>query len=234
MSDVHSMSDEKILDSWKKNAAPWINAIQHDEISSRVAVTNQAICDAVFERAPSTVLDVGCGEGWLVRALTQTGLIPAGIEATGVDAVPALIDFARRQGGGRFEVLAYQDVSFDQLQQQYDVVVCNFSLLGEASVDDLFQRIPALLAPNGAFIVQTIHPVAGCGDGDYKDGWRQGSWAGFSDQFCQPAPWYFRTIDTWKALFAANGFVLSHVYEPINTATKIAASIIFVAELANE
>ncbi|MDQ1811842.1 hypothetical protein RBA41_00850 [Massilia sp. CCM 9210] len=43
--------------------------------------------------------------------------------------------------------------------------------------------------PGGALIVQAMHPAAACAAGDCRDGWRAGSWAGFSDAFSDPAPW---------------------------------------------
>ena len=112
-------------------------------------------------------------------------------------------------------------------------MVCNFSLLGNESVQHLFQQIPALLHAGGALIIQTLHPVTVCGDEPYVDGWRAGSWTGFSDNFTDPAPWYFRTVASWIALFAENGFSLSHVAEPMNPKSNTPASIVFVAEVVS-
>src|ERR1700761_3992762 len=79
----------EIIQSWHTNAAPWSNAIRNASIASRKLVTNEAIIDAVMSTAPASVLDVGCGEGWLARTLVERG-----IRATGVDAVPELIAHA--------------------------------------------------------------------------------------------------------------------------------------------
>ncbi|RLB61158.1 MAG: SAM-dependent methyltransferase, partial [Deltaproteobacteria bacterium] len=168
------LSDENIVESWKKNVDPWVEAIRQGEIDSRVQTTNQAILNAVLKYKPKTVLDIGCGEGWLVRELTRSG-----IDTFGVDAVPALINSAINEGPGKYKILSYEDISYDALLEKYDVVVSNFSLLGNKSVTKMFQKVSSLLEDNGFFIVQTIHPIIECGNEEYKDGWRKGSWTGF-------------------------------------------------------
>ena len=77
-----NLNDKSVIDSWNQNASAWINTIENDEIESRKLVTNKAIIDAVISYSPSTILDIGCGEGWLTRELTIKG-----IEAWGVDGV---------------------------------------------------------------------------------------------------------------------------------------------------
>ena len=220
---MEKFSDQKIIASWVKNVKPWVTAVREGEIESRLLVTNKAIVDAVLERTPDTVLDVGCGEGWLVRELAE-----AGVKCLGVDVVPELIECAKNEGGGVFRSISFEDLTFDALNETFDVVVCNFSLLGNESVINLFQQVPSLLNEGGSIIIQTVHPVAACGEGKYEDGWREGTWAGFSDEFSDPAPWYFRTIETWKSLFVEHGFTLNKVMEPLNPKTRNMASVIFV------
>ena len=221
---MKKFSDQQIIASWQTNARPWVTAVREGSIESRRLVTNQAIIDAILDCAPQTVLDIGCGEGWLVRELAK-----AGIGSLGIDIIPELINSAEQGGGGRFRQLSYEQLSADILKEKFDVAVCNFSLLGHESVNHLFQQVPALLHKSGAFLVQTIHPVAGCGEANYEDGWREGSWTGFSDEFRDPAPWYFRTLETWKSLFLDKGFRLKQIVEPINPKTNTPASIIFSA-----
>ena len=224
---MEKFSDQQIIDSWKKNVQPWVKAIRNGEIESRLLVTNKTIVDAVIERKPKTVLDIGCGEGWLVRELKKVG-----IDSLGIDVIPELIDFAQTKGG-RFTSLSYEDLSGNMLQEKFDTIVCNFSLLGKESVINVFRQAPFLLNEGGSIIVQTIHPVAGCGEGDYKDGWREGSWAGFSNNFCDPAPWFFRTLETWTNLFLDNGFNIRKILEPVNPKTKKPASIVFIGVSGN-
>ncbi|NHZ35829.1 class I SAM-dependent methyltransferase [Massilia rubra] len=217
------LSDQKIIDSWMKNSAPWTDAVRSGAIASRTLATNQAIVDAVRRRAPATGIDIGCGEGWLVRALD-------GVAMTGVDVVPALIEQARRAGEGDYRVLSYQDIAAGKLAMHADVAVCNFSLLGKESVDGLVRAATSFLTPGGALIVQTIHPLAAGAAADYRDGWRAGSWAGFSDAFSDPAPWYFRTLASWLSLFRESGLTLVDLREPAHPESGVPLSLILVGE----
>jgi 2-polyprenyl-3-methyl-5-hydroxy-6-metoxy-1,4-benzoquinol methylase len=222
------LSDEKVLDSWHTNAAPWTAAVREQRIESRKLVTDRAVIDAVMSRKPTSVLDVGCGEGWLVRALAAAGVR----RVIGVDAIPALIDQARAAGGGEFCVASYEAIARGELDLTVDLVVANFSALGKDAVDALIHAVPRLLATSGALVVQTLHPVVATGDQPYKDGWRTGSWAGFSDDFTDPAPWYFRTLESWVQLIVASGLTLVEMREPMHPATGKPASVVFVAEPA--
>ncbi|WP_229507779.1 bifunctional 2-polyprenyl-6-hydroxyphenol methylase/3-demethylubiquinol 3-O-methyltransferase UbiG [Massilia sp. Dwa41.01b] len=189
------LSDARILASWSHNVAPWVDAVRRQEIASRALVTDAAIVAAVRARSPRTGVDLGCGEGWLVRALPE-------VEMVGVDAIAALVESARAAGGGDFRQLAYEDIAAGALQLAADVAICNFSLIGKEATEGLLRAAPGYLRPGGTLIVQTVHPLMACGDAPYLDGWRPGSWAGFSDAFRDAPPWYFRTLGSWVALFA--------------------------------
>ena len=222
------LSDEKIVDSWHTNATPWTSAVRDQRIESRRLVTDRAVVDAVMSRKPGSVLDLGCGEGWLVRALSTQGVQ----RVIGVDVVPALVDQARAAGGGEFRVASYEAIAHGELQVTVDVAVANFALIGKEAVDALIRSTPNLLRPGGALVIQTLHPVIACGDLPYKDGWRAGSWAGFSADFTDPAPWYFRTLETWVGLIASSGLMLVEMREPIHPGTNKPASVLFIASFS--
>ncbi|MDH5778145.1 MAG: class I SAM-dependent methyltransferase [Gammaproteobacteria bacterium] len=225
---MKSLSDKKIIESWHKNAHAWINAIRNNEIQSRVEITNQAIIDTILDLKPKSVLDIGCGEGWLVRELCQKG-----IDTLGIDVVAELIDYAQQTGKGRFDLISYEQLATNTLNEKFDLVVCNFSLLGKESVEDIFNIIPTLLNPGGHFVIQTLHPKTACGHLEYKDGWRDGSWDGFNKQFSDPAPWYFRTLASWERLYDTNSLNLLNNLEYFCQNNKL-VSIVFVAQLSNK
>jgi len=92
------------------------------------------------------------------------------------------------------------------------------------------RRAPALINPGGSLVIQTLHPLVANGDEPYVDGWRQGSWAGFSNDFSDPAPWYFRTIESWVKLITSVALELVEMREPLHPETNKPASLILIAE----
>jgi 2-polyprenyl-3-methyl-5-hydroxy-6-metoxy-1,4-benzoquinol methylase len=218
------LCDAQIVDAWRKNAESWTAAVRDRRIESRALITDRAIIDAVLSRAPRRVLDIGCGEGWLGRALAAHG-----VRLLGIDVVPRLIALAQAAGGGDFRVASYEDAAAATAGFRADVAVCNFSLLGKESVEAIFAAAASLLAARGAFIIQTLHPIVACGERPYQDGWREGSWAGFGSDFTDPAPWYFRTLASWLELFRRHGLRLLELREPVDPRTHGPASVIFIA-----
>ncbi|MCG8670976.1 MAG: class I SAM-dependent methyltransferase [Pseudomonadales bacterium] len=227
MSNRNDTSDfeTQIIYSWHKNAEPWIGAIANNEIATRTSVTNQAIVNGIMKHKPSTVLDVGCGEGWLAVQLENLG-----VKVTGVDVVPELIERAQAQARGTFLVMSYQDLAKNKLPQCFDVVVCNFSLFGENSVESLLATVPSLLNPGGSLVIQTLPPsVAGLGEDE--SGWCQGSWQGFSDAFSDPAPWYCRSQKSWLALLNRQEFSMVEFEETKSKDSDSAVSLLITASV---
>ena len=220
-----SQLDTSIIAAWSRNTDPWVAAVRNGDIETRVLVTNGAIVDTIRAYAPQTAVDLGCGEGWLVRALPEVRMV-------GVDAIAGLVDAARAlEAGGDFRCLSYEEIADGKLALSADLAVCNFSLIGNEAVDGLFRAAPSYLRPGGLMVVQTVHPLMACGDAAYADGWRSGSWAGFSSDFQDAPPWYFRTLSSWIALFERHGLRLREMREPVHPQTGKPVSLILVGQL---
>lgn len=113
-----------------------------------------------------TILDLGCGTGWLSLILASAGAT----SVTGVDFSPAQIKIAnqnmRASGFGhrlRFECL---DATADESpREQYDCVVLHGFLhhLSKDEIRNTLSSIPCLLKPQGRLVV--FEPVT-CRDGE--------------------------------------------------------------------
>jgi 2-polyprenyl-3-methyl-5-hydroxy-6-metoxy-1,4-benzoquinol methylase len=214
-SELSDDPERSIERSWRENAAAWTEAVRESRIPSRRAGTDAAILAAIRRAAPRSVLDVGCGEGWLARALAAQGG-----RVVGIDASPGLIAAARALGGGDFETLRYEALGAAALPgAPFDVAVCNFSLLG-ADVATVLREIRAVLHRDGVLLIQTVHPRVACGDEPYEDGWRLENFAAFGGAFPAPMPWYFRTLDSWDEAVSAGGFIIAERTEPADPAGR--------------
>ncbi|RON51594.1 class I SAM-dependent methyltransferase [Pseudomonas frederiksbergensis] len=215
-------SESSLLQSWHHNAAAWIEAIRSASIESRQQVTDQAILLAVLSRQPERVLDLGCGEGWLLRALADRG-----INVVGVDGDASLVEAARAAGSSAVHVASYEALVETQVDigSGYDLICANFALLHQ-DIIPLLAAMNALLAPGGALVIQTLHPWTAAA-GDYQDGWREETFAGFKGQW-QPMPWYFRTLSSWLNALDMAGFQLVSLQEPQHPQSPVPQSLLLM------
>jgi 2-polyprenyl-3-methyl-5-hydroxy-6-metoxy-1,4-benzoquinol methylase len=214
--------DDAIVTSWVANADAWTHAVRERRIPSRVAGTDRAIVEAVLRQPPGRVLDVGCGEGWLARAVAASGY-----SIVGIDASVPLIDRARDLGGGEFRVLSYDALIAEPRLAggRYDTIVLNFALLSD-DVVPLLGALSSCLTPRGVMIIQTVHPWVAGGDLPYADGWRLETFDALGGAFPSPMPWYFRTLETWYAQLASAGLEVTRLTEPRQPETMRVLSLV--------
>lgn len=212
-----------LAQSWVSNADAWTAAVRGGDIESRRRVTDRAIVEAVLANQPGRVLDLGCGEGWLVRALAKHG-----VEGVGIDGSANLIAAARSSGGGTFHVCTYEELAdkAGDIGRGFDVISANFAILHE-EVSALLQTLRQLLAPRGKLVIQTLHPWSA--GGRYCDGWREEDFGSFQGEW-QPMPWYFRTLGSWLALLRECGYSVTDLVEPVHPDTQLPVSLLIIAE----
>ncbi|MCS7018295.1 MAG: methyltransferase domain-containing protein [Cytophagales bacterium] len=214
-----------IIPTWKANAKHWIDAIEQNKIISRQLATNRAIVEEVLLLQPRSVLDMGCGEGWLVRTLATHQ-----IQASGVDAVPAFIEYARQKGTEQYWVASYEDILAGALADHFfDVITFNFSLFEQQITEQLLAYTPQMLCSKGCVIIQTLHPFNLPADAPYVSHWEQDNWQGLND-FSETHAWYFRTISDWVALIVSSGFRLIKIREPLHPSSMRPLSFLLVGE----
>jgi 2-polyprenyl-3-methyl-5-hydroxy-6-metoxy-1,4-benzoquinol methylase len=215
-----------IVRSWTDNADSWTAVVRDGLIPSRQAGTNAAIVDACLALGAGPVLDIGCGEGWLVRTMSDTG-----ISAAGVDVSPRLIERARELGSGSYTEASYATLERDAalLAGPWRGIVCNFSLLGDP-LHLLLASLRARLAPEGRLLIQTLHPWAARGNAPYRSEWRTESFDTCSVAFPSPMPWYYRTLGSWQEQISLAGLRIVKLVEPVHPDSGAPLSLLLTCE----
>jgi len=221
----HRMDKKKALaDSWTQNAANWTRAVRDRAIASRKAGTDAAILDAIAAREPARFLDAGCGEGFHVRRVAEL----TGCAAVGFDGSVALVEAARAADpGNRYILMTYDAFIADPgaVGGPFDAIAFNYALFDE-DVIPVLAAAHGLLAPDGAILIQTLHPAAVGG----AEGWRTEDFAAFGRGDWTPMPWYFRTLASWRAAIARAGLRLASVAEPAAEAGGAPLSLLMTCE----
>jgi 2-polyprenyl-3-methyl-5-hydroxy-6-metoxy-1,4-benzoquinol methylase len=105
--------------------------------------------------SPTTILDVGCGPGWLSEYLARLGYA-----VTGIDISPDFIEIAeyRRKSIPEYSkiLVKYQciDIHESDIQEQFDCAILYDSLHHLDDPDMVLRSIYALLSQNGFLIIK--------------------------------------------------------------------------------
>lgn len=225
-----SGAGELVEQSWIANADAWTRAVREGRIASRRQGTDAAIIAAVLETGPATALDVGCGEGWLSRELGERG-----VAVIGIDSSPPLVEKARELGGGRFQVVSYDELvaSSETVRGPFNAIVCNFSLFTE-QLTPILSALAQRLSPTGTLFIQTAHPSGPDARESAMDGWRTETFGAFDVAFPAAMPWYFRTLDSWRATLADAGLHIARKREPASPATGEPLSLLLECRSVQE
>ena len=217
--------DRTLAESWDRNAANWTRVVRESLIPSRGAGTDAAILDAIAGRAPRRLLDIGCGEGWLIRAAAAL----TGCACVGIDGAAALIEAARAvDPANAYHVLDYNDFAAANIGAEFDVAVFNYSLFAE-DIAPLLHAAAGRLAPGGVVLIQTLHPGAG-----QEDGWRSEDFAAFAGGDWVSMPWYYRSLDSWRTAVARAGLGVREMREPKSEDGRVLSLLLVCAILQSD
>jgi SAM-dependent methyltransferase len=146
-------------DGWQSSAAAWIKDMgEHGDFGRRY-VLDPVMLPLALARSPTTVLDVGCGEGRFCRMLEGNG-----IDVVGVDPTRALIVAARtRDEKGVYLQAAGERLPFGDAT--FDLVISYLSLIDMPDIQSAIPEMARVLRPGGALLIANLNSFnTACGD----------------------------------------------------------------------
>ena len=142
-------------------------------------------------RAPSRILDLGCGPGRDLAAFRALGH-----EAVGLEGSPALAALAREHSG--CEVWEQDFLALELPAESFDGIFANASLfhVPRRELPRVLGELHATLRPEG--VLFSSNPR-----GNNEEGWNRGRYGVYHD------------LEAWRGFVAAAGFAeLEHYYRP--------------------
>lgn len=107
------------------------------------------------------ILDIACGNG-----LTSRRLAALGAEVTAFDFSANLIEKAKARSTNLQSLISYHVIDATDENQllslgegAFDIALSNMALFDMANIETLFQTLPKLLKPGGAFVFSLTHPA---------------------------------------------------------------------------
>lgn len=147
--------------------------------------------DAMDWSGPFSFLDVGCGNGWVVRRMASHGTCT---RAVGIDKSGGMIKRARAMA--RRPAEEYHAASLEEWSAPpFDVVFSMESLYYSPSVPDAISKVRSLLVPGGTFV---------CGTDYYAENPDTAGWADMMG-----VTMHMYTESEWLDMFKGAGFQTS-------------------------
>ena len=138
---------------------------------------------------PFSFLDVGCGNGWVVRKIAEMKLCK---KAVGIDKSKNMIKNSKSKKKFSKEQYFHADIQSWNYKGKFDFIFSMESIYYSESLDLALSKIFKLLKPNGLFF---------CGTDFYKDNKATSRW---SKQM--KVPMHLQSKAEWKELFKKHGF----------------------------
>lgn len=225
------------IDVWERHAAWWQSAFTQ---GADVEYEEQIIPLAVEHLAGARrVLDLGCGEGQVGRAVAAGAARPV---VVGLEPAWAQVRAARQRGGGvlavrgRGEAAPFPDGSFDA------VVTC-LVLEHTDDLEAVLAEVSRVLEPGGRFVLFTNHPLfqtpgSGWIDDQVLDPpeqyWRVGAYLTETVTLEQvdaevTLPFAHRTLSHYVNSLSRAGLLVTHMDEPKPPAAFLAQGADYAA-----
>ena len=185
----------KTFDKWAQNGRAELMEIEH---GGNVLKFLQTIS---FDK-PFTFLDVGCGNGWVVRKIAKEKNCKKSI---GIDKSKKMIQEAIKKTSMKNEEFIYTDIESLKYRGKFDFIFSMESLYYADSIEIALEKIFKILKPGGQFF---------CGTDFYTDNKDTARWASI-----MKIQMHLHSKKEWKKFFQNTGFMVKtkHIKDLKNT-----------------
>jgi SAM-dependent methyltransferase len=200
---------------WESFAEEWIQKMR-DGDPHRVGLLDEWMLDAIGIVGGLRIIDLGCGEGRFCRMLAERGAA-----VTGVDFVPAFIEYASAHNVGDETYLVGDIQDLNQVpDESFDLAVSYVSLVDVPDLTRAVGEAYRIVRSGGRFIVCNLQPMSTAGNCWIKDEsgrklhFRLDNYFDESARAMGSITDYHRTLSTYINTFLEIGFRLEGIREP--------------------
>ncbi len=174
----------KTFDKWAQNGRAELMEIEHGKNVLKFLKT------IPFDK-PFTFLDVGCGNGWVIRKIVKEKNCK---KAIGIDKSKKMIIQSKKKTGSKKEEFVHTDIESMKYKRRFDFIFSMESLYYAESIEMALEKIYKLLKPGGKFF---------CGTDFYTDNKATVRWARIME-----IQMHLHSKKEWKVLFQNAGFIV--------------------------
>lgn len=224
------MDDPDTIALWNANAEDWHLQVGHDGDLNRRLNSDPVLWSFLGEVEGLTVLDAGCGTGYLSRKLAE-----GGARVVAVDAAERMIEIARRETPADLDI-DYRTASCSDLagigDQSVDRIVSNYVLMDVPDLPAAVRAFHRVLKPGGVAVLVFSHPCFPLSETNETEpaGSVAVRWTApyFEDRkvddppwnhFTNPFVWYHRPLSHYWRAFKEAGFTVDDFDEPSPSGT---------------
>ena len=172
----------QLFDKWAKTG-------RAEEMEKGHGTTVNKFLDKLIFDKPFTFLDIGCGNGWVVRKISQLSNCK---KAIGIDKSRTMIKKAKEKKTSEKEAYFTTDLESWKYTGKFDVVFSMEALYYSVPMEPALKKVYKLLRKQGTFY---------CGTDFYKDNKLTTRWT--KDM---AIPMDLRSEQEWKKMFKEIGF----------------------------
>ena len=174
----------KTFDKWAQNGRAELMEIEHGKNVLKFLKT------VPFEK-PFTFLDIGCGNGWVVREIARERNCK---KAIGIDKSKKMIIESKKKIDSKKEEFFHTDIESMKYKGKFDFIFSMESLYYADSIEIALEKIYKMLKPGGKFF---------CGTDFYSDNKATARWAGI-----MKIQMHLHSKKEWKVFFKNAGFLV--------------------------